>query len=183
MLVINWSSPTSHFFKILIYNALLKIKQTLPQRYFALLRSYLQHRYLVVSYNNINSAAVIMHSGFHKGASWALFYKHYIRRISLKPPQPPLARSQTIRQLWQPTQTQPLLRWTSKPIYERLNTGHENCDWKSTRLNLHISPSLFGKKPAHHFTSIRPSNHRQKQSNILASISTNSSPGENIFFY
>ena len=49
-------------------------------------------------------------STLYRGASWALFYTHYIRRISRKPPQPSLARLQTIRQLWQPTQTQSLPR-------------------------------------------------------------------------
>jgi hypothetical protein len=40
----------------------------LPQLYFALLRSYLQHRYLVVSYNNVNSSPVLMHSGVPQGS-------------------------------------------------------------------------------------------------------------------
>jgi hypothetical protein len=39
------------------------MKQTFSQRHFALLRSYLQHLYLVVSYNNINSSPVMIHSG------------------------------------------------------------------------------------------------------------------------
>ena len=85
-----------------------KIQQTLPLRYFTLVRSYLQHRYFVVSYNNVNSSPVRMHSGSHRGASWPLFYTHYIWQISRKRPQPSLARLQTIRQLWQPTQTQSL---------------------------------------------------------------------------
>jgi len=45
-----------------------KIQQTLPLRYFTLVRSYLQHRYFVVSYNNVNSSPVRMHSGVLEGS-------------------------------------------------------------------------------------------------------------------
>jgi hypothetical protein len=47
---------------------LLKIQQTLPQRYFNLLRSYLQHRYLVASHNNVNSSPVMMQLGVPQGS-------------------------------------------------------------------------------------------------------------------
>ena len=50
-----------------------KIQQTLPLRYFTLLRSYLQHRYLVVPYNNVNSSPVKMHSGVPQGSSLGPF--------------------------------------------------------------------------------------------------------------
>ena len=50
-----------------------KIQKTLPLRYFTLLRSYLQHRYLVVSYNNVNSSPVKMHSGVPQGSSLGPF--------------------------------------------------------------------------------------------------------------
>ena len=50
-----------------------KIQQTLPLRYFTLLRSYLQHRYLVVSYNNVSSSPVKMHSGVPQGSSLGPF--------------------------------------------------------------------------------------------------------------
>jgi len=56
------------FDKVWYPGLLLKIQQTLPQRYFTLLRSYLQHRYLVVSYNNVNSSPVMMHSGVPQGS-------------------------------------------------------------------------------------------------------------------
>ena len=98
------------FDKVWYSSLLLKIQQTLPQRYFTLLRSYLQHRYLVVSYNNVTSSPVMMHSRVPQGSILGPFLYTLYRRISHKPPQPSSARSQTIRQLWQPTQTQPLLR-------------------------------------------------------------------------
>ena len=46
---------------------LLKIQQTLLQQYFTLLQSYLQHRYLEVSYNNATSPPVLMRSGVPQG--------------------------------------------------------------------------------------------------------------------
>jgi hypothetical protein len=107
---------------------LLKIQQTLPQRYFNLLRSYLQNRYLVASWNNVNTFPVMMQSEVPQGSILGPFiytlYTTNIPQISTTS----LARLQTIRQLWQPTQTQPLLRWTSKPTYTRLKAGHENGD-------------------------------------------------------
>jgi hypothetical protein len=56
------------FDKVWHTGLLLKIQQMLPQRYFTLLRSYLIHRYLVVSYNNVNLSPVMMHSGVPQGS-------------------------------------------------------------------------------------------------------------------
>jgi len=56
------------FDKVWHTGLLVKIQQTFPQRYFTILRSYLQHRYLVVSYNNVNSSPVMMHLGVPQGS-------------------------------------------------------------------------------------------------------------------
>jgi len=47
---------------------LLKIKQTLPYKYFTLLQSSLQHRYLEVSYKNAISPPILMQSGVPQGS-------------------------------------------------------------------------------------------------------------------
>ena len=59
----------SHAFdKVWHPGLLLKPQQTLPQQYFTLLQSYLQHRYLKVSYKNATSRPVLMRSGVPQGS-------------------------------------------------------------------------------------------------------------------
>jgi hypothetical protein len=56
------------FDKVWHQSLLLKIQQNLPPGYFNLLKSYLQHRYLVVTYNNKTSPQVPMLSGVPHGS-------------------------------------------------------------------------------------------------------------------
>ena len=56
------------FDKVWHQGLLLKIKQTLPPAYFNLLKSYLQNRHLVTTYNNGNSPPFPMLSGVHQGS-------------------------------------------------------------------------------------------------------------------
>jgi len=63
---------------------LLKIQQTLPQQYFTLLQSYLQHRYVEVSYNNATTPPVLMRSVVPQGSILGPFlYTLYTADIPL----------------------------------------------------------------------------------------------------
>jgi len=56
------------FDKVWHHGLLLKIKQTLPPVYFNLLKSYLQHRYFVTTYNNETSLPFPIFSGVPQGS-------------------------------------------------------------------------------------------------------------------
>jgi hypothetical protein len=56
------------FEKVWHQDLLLKIKQTLPPEYFKLLKSYLQNRYFVTTYNNTTSPPLPILSGVPQGS-------------------------------------------------------------------------------------------------------------------
>jgi len=79
---------------------LLKIKQTLPYKYFTLLQSYLQHRYLEVSCKNAISPPILMQSRVTQGSILGPFlYTLYTAEDSI-PDRP--ARSQSLYRLSYP---------------------------------------------------------------------------------
>jgi hypothetical protein len=70
------------FDKVWHQGLLLKIKQTLPPGYFKLLKSYLQNRYFVATYNNETSSSFQMLSGVPQGSILGpLLYKSYTADI------------------------------------------------------------------------------------------------------
>jgi hypothetical protein len=86
---------------------LLKFKQTFPPEYFKLLKSYLQNRYFVTTYNNTTSRPLPMLSGVPKVASWVRCCTRYTQQITHNPTQQSSAPSQTIRSSSQLIQTLP----------------------------------------------------------------------------
>ena len=105
---------------------LLKILQTLPTNYFSILQSYLQCRYLTITYNNETSSPIPMLSGVLQGSILGpLLYTLYIADIPL-PPSQTSALTPMTRPYSPPTTTQIQPHQTSKTISRVLNNGPKN---------------------------------------------------------